>query len=89
MLDLQEPVFTEEEAAMIVKNILIGLSHVHSLNLVHRDIKPENIIVMPKEHAKPGEKVDNLGLEPEFTDKQRLKIVDFGFSARFKPSKYE
>ena len=54
VLDLQEPVFTEEEAAMIVKNILIGLSHVHSLNLVHRDIKPENIIVMPKEHAKPG-----------------------------------
>jgi serine/threonine protein kinase len=45
VLDLQEPVFSEEEAALIVKNLLIGLSHVHALNLVHRDIKPENIII--------------------------------------------
>lgn len=89
VLDLQEPVFTEEETAMIVKNILIGLSNVHNLNLVHRDIKPENIIVLPKDFARESEKVDNLGPESEFTAMQRLKIVDFGFSARFKPSKYE
>ena len=47
ILDLTEPIFSETEASLIVKNILIGLSHVHELNLVHRDIKPENIIIRP------------------------------------------
>jgi serine/threonine protein kinase len=56
VLNLQEPVFSEDEAALLVKNILIGLSQVHALNLVHRDIKPENIIVQPRE---PGGNVEN------------------------------
>ena len=72
-----------------MKNILIGLSKVHSLNLVHRDIKPENMIVMPSQFASGGTEVDDIGSDPEFTLKQRLKIVDFGFSARFRPSKYD
>jgi serine/threonine protein kinase len=88
ILSLSAPVFSEDEAALIVKNILIGLSHIHALNLVHRDIKPENILVLPQEMATIGT-VDTVGADPEFTERQRLKIVDFGFSARFKPSKYE
>jgi serine/threonine protein kinase len=53
-------VFSEEEAALIVKNILLGLSHIHALNLVHRDIKPENIIVLPQEVSTSG-LVDDIG----------------------------
>lgn len=49
ILDLTEPIFSEDEISLMVKSILIGLSHVHELNLVHRDIKPENIIVKPKQ----------------------------------------
>ena len=62
----------------------------HALNLVHRDIKPENIIVKPREAGGNVElEMDSICDDLEFTANQRLKIVDFGFSARFRPSKYE
>ncbi len=36
--------FCEEEVALIIKNILKGLSYIHLHNIMHRDIKPENIM---------------------------------------------
>jgi serine/threonine protein kinase len=33
--------------------------------------------------------MDSICDDMDFTANQRLKIVDFGFSARFRPSKYE
>lgn len=68
VLNLQAPVFSEEEAALMVKSILVGLSHIHALNLVHRDIKPENIIVLPREIDTTGT-VDNIGQDPEFSER--------------------
>ena len=65
VLNLKEPVFSEEDAALIVKNILIGLSHLHALNLVHRDIKPENIIILSKSMSET--EPDTVGTDPEFT----------------------
>lgn len=48
------------------------------------------MIIQPKEIAgNSRQDVDSIGDEAEFTAKQRLKIVDFGFSARFRPSKYD
>lgn len=68
VLNLQEPVFSEDEAALLVKNILIGLSQVHALNLVHRDIKPENIIVQPRETGGNVEnEVDMIDDDSDFT----------------------
>jgi len=36
---------SEEKAAFIIKQILIGVKYLHSLGIVHRDLKPENIMV--------------------------------------------
>ncbi|KAK8896146.1 hypothetical protein M9Y10_014039 [Tritrichomonas musculus] len=36
---------SEIEAAIIFKQILIGLQYIHSLNVAHRDLKLENILV--------------------------------------------
>lgn len=35
----------ESEAAIIFKQILLGLQYIHSKNVCHRDLKPENILV--------------------------------------------
>ena len=46
-LNLKSPLFTEQEVAEIIKNVLNGLEPVHDNNYIHRDIKPENIILAP------------------------------------------
>lgn len=35
----------DEQAAQIIKAILLGIQHLHRNNLVHRDIKPSNVVV--------------------------------------------
>lgn len=82
---VSSPIFTEEETAQIIKHILKGLAPLHDLNYIHRDIKPENIILAPLhtdvEIASPCkiERTEEINL-----DQSQLKIVDFGFSARYK-----
>ena len=81
-LHLTEPVFSEEEAAMIIKNILIGLQQVHQQNLLHRDIKPENIVLGGKKRPDPTSQ--------EITEAiTELRIIDFGFSSETKRSKWD
>lgn len=36
--------FTEREAANLVRQIGIALSHLHNMNIAHRDLKPENLL---------------------------------------------
>ena len=79
---LKEALFSEEETAQIIKSLLKGLSPLHSMNYIHRDIKPENIVLAPltseTDVASPTKK------EQVNLDQSQLKIVDFGFSARYK-----
>lgn len=37
--------FSDEEASIILKNLLLAVEHIHSKNYVHRDLKPDNILL--------------------------------------------
>ena len=62
---------TEQQAADIIKQLLLALNYMHEQNIVHRDIKPENILLAPEETTQPG--------------KINLKLTDFGFACFYRP----
>jgi calcium-dependent protein kinase len=56
--------FTEGEAAIIMKQILLAVFYMHGKDMVHRDLKPENFLFLNKNGIE-----DNV-----------IKLIDFGVS---------
>lgn len=54
----------ESECKRIIREILIGVGHLHDNNLLHRDIKPENIMF-------------NLRRNSDATTPKTVKLIDF------------
>ena len=52
----------EEDAAYIVRQILLAITYCHSRGVVHRDLKPENILI------------DSINKEGKIS----IKVIDFG-----------
>ena len=70
-INIEKKTFSEDEAKYIIKNILQGISNLHSQNIIHRDLKTENILF----------KYDNIeDLLNQNIKKAEIKIIDFGFS---------
>jgi serine/threonine protein kinase len=42
---LRNTIVDESIAAKIIKDICMGLTHIHKKNYIHRDLKPENILL--------------------------------------------
>ena len=63
--------FTERQAAGLMRQILSGVTHLHTNSVAHRDLKPENFLFSVKG-------------DPEKTS---LKLTDFGFAIGFEPDK--
>ena len=59
----------ESQAADIIKQILLALNYMHSLNIMHRDLKPENILC---EKIKEDNQIN-------------IKLTDFGFATKYDP----
>ena len=53
---------SESEAAVMIRQILSALKHLHSLNIAHRDLKPENILFMKNENDEITVKLIDFGL---------------------------
>jgi len=58
--------FKESEAALVIKQVLQAVEHLHRQGIVHRDIKLENLVYESKQRDK-------------------VKLIDFGLSARWRP----
>jgi len=61
--------FTEKQAAGLVKQMVLGVNHMHTHHVCHRDIKPENFLLSEK-----------VSIEDSV-----IKMVDFGMSKRYTP----
>jgi serine/threonine protein kinase len=48
---LLEPDLEEDRVRTIIRQVLIGVRHLHASGLVHKDIKPENVLVRQEEAA--------------------------------------
>eukprot|EP00286_Rhodomonas_abbreviata_P015214 CAMPEP_0181322184 /NCGR_PEP_ID=MMETSP1101-20121128/19093_1 /TAXON_ID=46948 /ORGANISM="Rhodomonas abbreviata, Strain Caron Lab Isolate" /LENGTH=387 /DNA_ID=CAMNT_0023430081 /DNA_START=212 /DNA_END=1375 /DNA_ORIENTATION=+ len=59
--------FSEKDAAKVIRQVIEGIEHMHSVGTVHRDLKPENLLMLS------GDKNS-----PEYN---HVKIADFGLSA--------
>ena len=62
--------FMENDASLLMKQILKGVNYLHSNHIVHRDLKPENIMLVRK---------------PNSVKKYTLKIIDFGTAITINP----
>ena len=60
-------VFSESQAASVIKQLCLALNYMHNLNIMHRDLKPENL--MCEKSASTGEIT--------------IKLTDFGFATHF------
>eukprot|EP00270_Netrium_digitus_P002396 TRINITY_DN1270_c0_g1_i9.p1 TRINITY_DN1270_c0_g1~~TRINITY_DN1270_c0_g1_i9.p1 ORF type:complete len:340 (+),score=43.06 TRINITY_DN1270_c0_g1_i9:83-1102(+) len=92
----REQVLDEAVAAEMMKQIMVGLEHIHSQGIVHRDIKPENILLGSSPVFKPHYCMNDSGKEnsdlesficgpsEDFSDAGlldlHLKLADFGLA---------
>ena len=67
LFDKVENGLSETQISVIFKQILSGLSYLHSNNIVHRDLKLENILISDIEYVEMTKE--------EYFD---IKIIDFG-----------
>jgi calcium-dependent protein kinase len=65
--------FTADQAAEIIRQIIIALNYAHANNIVHRDIKLENILFLNKDENDFRLKIIDFGLSKYFDGKRRMK----------------
>jgi len=67
---VQKKALSELEAKHVFRQLLEGVTYMHSKGVIHRDLKPENILVV-RSYATPPPAADSI---------LDVKIVDFGLS---------
>lgn len=66
--------FTEEDAAVLCRQILSALEYIHNLGVVHRDVKAENFLFKDKSANSPIKMID-FGMSAKITEGQKLNEV--------------
>ena len=64
--------FEEDEAKFFIAELILGIEHLHSLDIIYRDLKPENILIAKDGHIK----LADFGLAKE-------KVTDFEIAKSF------
>lgn len=66
--------FTEQDAAVIVKQILEAMAYCHGLNIVHKDLKPENLLLQEKDNVEYVKVID-FGTAQKFDPHKKMNKV--------------
>merc|ERR1719397_931692 len=69
--------FSEERSRFYAAEILLGLEHIHSKNIVYRDMKLENVLLDESGHCR----ISDLGLAVQMSDKIRGYAGTPGYTA--------
>nr|XP_056721756.1 death-associated protein kinase 2 [Euleptes europaea] len=71
----QKESLSEEEATQFIKQILDGVSYLHTKKIAHFDLKPENIMLLDKNIPIPHIKLIDFGLAHEIEDGVEFKNI--------------
>ncbi|XP_077174070.1 death-associated protein kinase 2 isoform X2 [Paroedura picta] len=71
----QKESLSEEEATQFIKQILDGVSYLHTKKIAHFDLKPENIMLLDKTIPIPHIKLIDFGLAHEIEDGVEFKNI--------------
>lgn len=81
--------FTEERARFYSAEVLLGLEHIHSLNIIYRDMKLENVLLDEHGHCRLSdlglavytkEKIRGYAGTPGYTAPEMIKNKPYGTS---------
>ena len=65
-----KPNLTEDESAAIMRQIFLGVSYLHKVQVLHRDLKPDNIMFVDESHTHL--KITDFGLSTKYSLEETL-----------------
>lgn len=71
---LNEFEISEKTIQLIIKEVVLAIEYLHSLNIIHKDIKPENILISTNGHFK----VTDFGLSESDVRYNKYSLLDIG-----------
>ncbi|XP_069470695.1 calcium/calmodulin-dependent protein kinase kinase 1-like isoform X2 [Ambystoma mexicanum] len=76
-----EQIFTEEEARVYLRDIVLGIEYLHYQKIIHRDIKPSNLLLGDDGHIK----IADFGVSNQFEGNDALLSSTAGTPAFMAP----
>ena len=78
--------FTEEEAKVIMRQLLKALNHCHEMGVVHRDIKAQNIMIVTfdsnEQHSGRPSVYPHSSVQGQ--EDWHIKLIDWGIACKIK-----
>ncbi len=78
----REGAFPVTRAVHVMRQILLGLEHAHSLDIVHRDIKPDNVLLVERGGQRDQVKLVDFGIAKLLGESQQeqAQLTQIGFT---------
>ncbi|KAL9612434.1 MAG: hypothetical protein Q9167_002982 [Letrouitia subvulpina] len=73
-IEQKKGIVEDDEACVIVYQILKAIQHLHHINVAHRDLKPENVLLSPS--------IPQIGHKYQQEHVPRVMLTDFGLAIK-------